>query len=1068
MKKFILLFCIGGVALMAKAQTVTVTGTITDSSNGQKLPWVNVLVKGTSFGTTSNTEGQYSISVNPATDTLVYTFLGYASHKEAVNGRASIDVALEEKASELSEIVVTALGIKREKKDLGYSVQQLESEAITEVRQPNLVDALAGKVAGLQTTQGSSGVGSSSRIIIRGETSLSGTNQPLFVIDGVPVSNTSIPNNTENIESGFQEVDYGNGIAEISPDDIRSVNVLKGPGAAALYGARAANGVIVIETKDGRRTPGLGVSINSSVTIDQISTIPQYQNVYGQGSGGQFAFEDGNDGGIGDGGLVSFGPEMNGQPIPQYDSPSTDVNGNPVRGGDVIARNGNPIQPTPFVANPDNIQDFFQTGITSNQHIAVAGANDEGSFRLSYSRLDNQGVIPNTDLHRNGLALSGTYNFSDRLTARAFANYIRSSSTHRPALGYGSENLMYLFTWMGRQVNLEAAKDYWQAGQEGFQQFTYNYKWLDNPYFSVYENTNGFNKDRILGNASVSYQISDQLNVRLRSGIDNYNDLRASKRAFSTQRFKNGAYREDEISYAEINTDILVSYSHDLSEQWMLNLSAGANQFTQRMQYKSLVAGELSVPGVYNFENSKIPLAATQNNARKRINSIYGLGNISFASRFFLDLTLRNDWSSTLPSGNNSFAYYSVSSSIILSEFMQLPLWISYAKLRLSSASVGNDTDSFQLNNTLRFNQNYGAFPLLTNAATLLNASLKPERINALEVGGEAWFFNDQLGVDIALYQNTAKDQIIGLPSSAASGYTSRVVNGGKIQSRGLELILRATPIRSSNFNWHTTVNFSKSASYVRQLPEGIDQYVTGFTKVYTSTENSVFYIADPKGGRIGDMYGTGFQKTEDGQIIYGANGLPLRDSELRYLGNYNPDFMLGFANDFNYRNFSFGFLIDWRQGGTIVSRTKAIGSTAGVLEETLAGRTEGIVGEGVVNVGTADQPNYVENTTEVSAAEFYNQFYNRANEESALYDASYVKLRQLNLSYTLPRALTQRWNLQEVKFGIIARNLLLITENPHVDPELSTLQGRNFAYGVEDMSYPSSRSYGFNLQLKF
>ena len=1068
MKKYIFLLGLTSFLFTTGWAQVTFSGTITDKASGDPLPFVNIRAQDATFGTTSDADGRYEFTLEEVPEVLIFSYVGYATKREDVGGRTQIDIILDGTSTDLDEVVVTALGLKRDKRDLGYAVQKIDNDALTAVRQANTADALAGRVAGMQVTRGSSGTGSSTRVVIRGETSLSGTNQPLFVVDGIPVSNDLLANPVEGSEAGFQEVDYGNGFAEINADDIKSITVLKGPGAAALYGNRAASGVIVIETKDGSDTKGIGVSINSQVTVDQLATIPQYQNSYGQGSGGLFAYEDGFGGGTGDGGLVSFGPELNGQLIPQFDSPSTASDGATVRAGDILARNGSPINATPFVANPNNVKDFFQNGLTSIQNIALSGSNPYGSFRLSYSRLDNEGIIPNTDLKRDGFSLSGTYKLSDRLSIRAFGNYIQSSSDHRPALGYGSENLFYLFTWMGRQVNVRNARGYWQSGQEGFRQFGYNYQWLDNPFFNVFENTNAFNKDRLLGNISLNYAISDKLNLRFRSGVDRYNDLRQAKRAFSTQRFKNGAYKEEDVQYRETNHDILLSYQDQLNDDLSFSLGVGAYQFSQSTSFKSTIANELSVPNIYNFGNSKVPLVIFQENAQKRINSFYGMGTLNYQSKFFVDLTLRNDWSSTLPKGNNSFAYYSVSSSLVLSEMLDLPAWFTYAKARFSIASVGNDTDPLQLKNTFVFNQNYGSSPLLTNPSTLLNAQLRPERINALETGLELWFFNDRFGLDASWYRNVASDQIIALPASAASGYTDRVINGGKIRAQGLELVVNVVPIRNRKFTWESFINYAQGDSYIDELPDGIDRYVTGYTRVYSSTENSVFYIADPRGGRIGDMYGTGFKKTPNGQVIYGTNGLPIRDSELRYLGNYNPDFVMGFGNRFHYKNFSLNVLLDWRQGGVIVSRMLAIGSTSGALEHTLVGRETGIVGEGVVNQGTEASPEFVPNTTTVSAAEYYNQYYNRANEESALYDASYLKLRQLGIQYTLPKTLTKSWGLEEIKIGLVGNNLLIFTENSHFDPELSAMQGRNFAQGVEDMAYPGTRSFGVNVGLKF
>ncbi|RYM32838.1 SusC/RagA family TonB-linked outer membrane protein [Brumimicrobium glaciale] len=1045
----------------------TIQGVVFNEKN-EAIPYVKVKIIGENQGAETDEKGAFQLVVN-ATDSIQFSAVGYKSQGFSVQSKIDWTITLVSSVNELDEVVITALGLKRSKRDLGYAIQSLKGEEITEVRHPNLVNSLAGRVAGVQTTSGSSGVGSSSRIIIRGETSLSGNNQPLFVVDGVPVSNEFIANNTENLESGFHEVDYGNGIGDFSADDIESINVLKGPSAAALYGSRAAGGVIIIETKEGKRSDGIGVSINSSVTFEQIAFLPEFQNTYGQGSGGKFAYEDGLGGGIGDGGLVSFGPALNGQLITQYDGASFDENGNPLRGGDVIARKGNPITATPWTENPDNVRAFFNTGVTSQQNIALSGANESGSFRLSYTRLDNQGTLPNSDFKRNNVAFTSTYNFSERLSIRTHATFINSSSTHRPGLGYGSENVMYSFLWMGRQVDLEAAEDYWQSGQEGFRQFNYNTQWLDNPYFNVFENRNGFEKNRLLGNAILKYEISEHWNIRFRSGIDTYADLRTSQRAFSTQRFKNGAYREDNVTFSELNTDLMLGYDNTFGEKWSFNAAIGANNFTQETKYKSLLAGQLSVPGVYNFENSKVALKASQFNAQKQINSVYGLTGIGFDRFLFLDLTVRNDWSTTLPSESNSFAYYSVNGAFVFSEKIELPKWFSYGKLRASTSSVGSDTGPFQLRNTYSFNQNYGSYPLLTNSSTLLNENLKPERINALETGVELYFFKERLGVDVTVYQNTAKDQIITLPTSSASGYSGQVINGGEIQSKGIEIMLTGTVVKRQNFSWTAFANFSKGASYVTELPEGIDQYTTGFARLYTTAENTVFYIADAEnGGRIGDMYGTGFMKTDEGRVIYGANGLPIRDNELRYLGNYNPDFIVGFGNRFKYKGFELNILLDWRQGGEIISRTKAVGSTSGVLAETIDGREEGIIGDGVVNVGTESNPVYEENTTSVSAAEYYNQFYNRANEESSVYDASYLKIREIGLSYTFPNSWVSKFNIQEFKIGIVASNLFTWTENPHFDPELSAMQGTSQIYGVEDLSYPSSRSYGIQVKFKF
>ena len=1044
-------------------------GIIRDANNNEPLAGVTITEKGTNNITSSATDGSFSIQLNNKKSSLIFSYAEFNSLEVNVNIQTSfLNIFLVPVNILLKDVVVTALGIKRDKKELGYAVQTLKTKDITDVKQTNLVNALAGRVAGVQVTNGSSGIGSSSRIVIRGENSLSGTNQPLFVVDGVPVSNNAITNNTENNETGFQEVDYGNGAAEINPDDIESITILKSAGAAALYGSRAAGGVIIIKTKDGSNAKGKGISFSSSVTFEKPLVLPQYQNIYGAGAGGVFSYEDGFGAGVNDGGLTSFGPKITGQLIKQFNGPSVDKNGAPVRGGDIIARNGNPIQPTKFIAHPDNVKNFYQTGMTFINSISFNSGTDQASFRMSYSNLSNKGIVPNSDLKRNSISLAGSAKINSKISAKTFVNFINSSSSNRPGLGYGSENPMYTFNWTGRQVNFDDLKNYWQAGKKDFNQFNSNYLWLDNPYFTTYENTNGFDKNRVLGNAAITYALTDNLSLRLRSGIDYFHELRKSKRAFSTKRFANGAYREDEINYRELNTDVLVAYEKVVNNNFKFNISAGGNILDQKIDYKSTTANQLSVPGIYNFGNSKVPLVSTQELNEKRINSAYAFANLGFKNYLFVDLTVRNDWSSTLPPENNSYAYYSGSVALLLSQIIRLPADVSYSKVRFNYARVGGDTDPYQLNNTFVFNQNYGSTPLLTSSTRLLNPDLKPEKTDALELGTEFYFFKDRLGLDVSIYQNTSSDQIINLPASAASGYTTRLLNGGKIRSRGIEIVLKATPVLNNNFKWNTNINFSTNRSRVIEMPKGVDQYVTGFESLYASTDNSVFFIATPTNkGRVGNIYGTGLLEV-NGKVVYDAKGFPVRDPKLRNLGNYNPDFIVGFGNEFSYKNIGLSFLWDWRQGGVFLSRTFSLGSTSGILESTLPGRENGIVGNGITNIGTAANPQYVPNTKSISAADYYGQYYNRANEATSIFNASYVKLRQVNLSYTMPKKISDKIKASDIKLAVILNNVLLFTDNPNVDPELNAVQGRKFVNGVDDMSLPSNRSLGISLNIHF
>lgn len=557
--------------------------------------------------------------------------------------------------------------------------------------------------------------------------------------------------------------------------------------------------------------------------------------------------------------------------------------------------------------------------------------------------------------------------------------------------------------------------------------------------------------------------------MSVRAGIDTYADKREFRRAVSTNANPQGSFREDNINFRELNTDVLVSYKDAINDDLKYTVSAGANRFDQEIKYSYAEASQLALPGIYTLANSRTPLKGDSRLFEKQINSIYGTGNLSYKDALYLDVTYRNDWSSTLPSNNNSFGYYSAGLSFVASSLFQLPEPISYLNFRFSAASVGNDTNPYQNTQNFLFNQNYGSNFRVTNETVLKNANLKPERLNAYEAGLEAWFFNGRLQLDAAGYQNTSVDQIISRPISESSGFSSFNVNGGKVQTTGLELLLSGTVIKNADFQWQSSVNFSTFRSKVTELPEGVDQFVTGTANIFSGGgggSNSVFYIAK-KDGRVGDMYGTGFVEV-DGQIVHDSNGFPVQDPNLRLLGNYNPDFTMGFNNKFSYKGLDFTFLFDWRKGGTIVSRTKALGSTSGVLKETLEGRESGIIGAGVVNTGTADNPQYTPNTTVVAAQAYNNAFFDRGNEASALYSASYVKLRQVSIYYNFPDKLVDAIGFNKIKIGLVGSNLLLFTENPHFDPELNGLQEQRITYGVEDFSYPSTRSFGVSLKTEF
>ncbi|MBN3520043.1 SusC/RagA family TonB-linked outer membrane protein [Algoriphagus lutimaris] len=1047
------------------AQESRVTGKVIDEKN-EPLPGASVLVKGTTRGTVTDIDGSYLIMANLG-EILVYSFVGFETVEETVGNSTVINVTLSEGVA-LNEVVVTALGVERETKALGYSVQAVDGDKFTEARETNVINSLSGRVAGVQITNGSSGIGGSSRVTIRGESSLNiNANQPLFVVDGVPISNNIIGSSG----SGNQEVDYGNAAGEINPDDIASMTVLKGPAAAALYGSRAANGAILITTKSGKSKKGLGVTINSNTTFDNPLVLPNWQNKYGQGNNGQFEFVDGSGSGIADGVDESWGPELDaGLMIPQFDSPRS-VEG--FRGGDLNAPAVSTIIPTPWVSNPNNIKDFFDAGVTLSNNVSLAAANEKSNIRLSWTNLNQKGIVPNTDLKRNTIALNGGMNITDKLSVNSVVNYQRTNSGNRPSISYGTENLMYLWIWYGRQINTRNLRDYWMRGLEGQQQFNYNYNYHDNPYFNVYENTNGQSKDRIYGNISVNYKFTDKLNLMLRTGLDTYNELRDRKRAFSTQRFPKGNYREDDVFFSEQNSDFLITYTEHTKPVWSYSIALGGNSMRQENRYVQTVAPQLLIPGIYNFTNTAVNLQVNQYTSEKRINSLYGFGQIGFKNVFFLDVTGRNDWSSTLPADNNSYFYPSATLSAVISDMITMPEAISFLKLRGAYAEVGNDTDPYSLSNVYGSQTAWGSVQAKSESNRLSNSELKPERTGAFEVGADIRFLKGRVGLDFTYFDNRTRNQIIPIELDISTGYASRIINAGEIQNKGIEAVVNANILNSERgLNWSIVANFTRTRGKVLELTEGLD--------AYTLTDRNGAVIQARVGERMGNIYGVGFERVEDenseyyGQIVHNSTGTPLRDPELKLQGNYNPDWMLGLQNNFNYKGISLGFLFDFRYGGIVVSRTKTIGSTSGQLEETLYGRENGydleVEGNGIISPGVVQNADgsYSPNTFKTTSRNWHNRYYERNNVEAAKYDATFLKLREVTIGYTIPRSVLGKMPIQDVKISLVGRNLALWTENPHFDPETLSMSGGTLQPGVENMAFPSIRSIGFNLNVKF
>ena len=1081
------LFLIGQSPFYAAAQK-KITGKVVAVTNNQPVSGASVQVKGKQKGTATNAEGTFSIDAEES-DLLVISGVGVRQMEHLVKSTGFQLIQVEVVTEELNEVVVTALGIRKDRKKLGYAVQDIKGEALTVARETNVVNQLAGKVAGVTVVSSPSGVGGSSRVTIRGERSVDlNKNQPLYVVDGVPISNAVTGANGR----GNLEVDFGNGASFVNPDDIESISVLKGASASALYGSRAANGVIVIKTKSGGRNKGVGVEVSSNYVASTPLKLPEYQTVYGQGNGngGDFAFVNGAGAGLTDGTDEAWGPAFKGQLYPQFNSPRT-LNGQaiPFFGGDLNAPAGSVITPTAWVADKDNLKNFLQTGSVLTNSVAFTGSNENGDFRLGYTRLDEKGMIPNTDLKRNSLSFSGGYNLSEKLTAKAYVSYIKSSSDNRPSISYGTESLMYLFScWLPPSVKVSDMKRLWMNGADNLRQYGFNYNYHDNPYLTLFENTNGQYYDRIIGNASLRYAFTDWLSLQVRAATDWSLERREFRRTFSTQRFPFGQYREVNLLNEESNADFLLSFNKELNSDFSVNANFGGNQMRQLSKFDEVNAGQLNIPGIYNLTNSRIPLQNAQRTVNKRINSLYGAAGVSFRNWLFLDLTARNDWSSalTLPedlkafgSEDNSYLYSSLALSAVLSDLVTLPKAISFAKVRGSFAQVGNDTDPFTFTQSFNPSTAFGNFQIYGETSRLTNLNLKPEISNAWEMGAEFKFFKNRIGLDVTYYNSTTSNQILNIPLSITSGYDSRSINAGKIKNYGFEAMLNVQAIRNKNFKWSTDFNFGANRSKVLELRDGLTNFVMASRRV--TVEARV-------GERMGDLYGIGFARVQNtnasapyydasgkfvGQMVFDANGRPVRTTNRIKLGNYNPDFLLGINNSFQFKGVNVSFLFDIRSGGRIYSETQTVGREGGITIETLEGRADGydltkagngVVGKGVVFVSGVPQ----ENTRKITAREWHTAWTGgRGIAEGVMFDASFIKLRELQIGYSIPDKFWGKLPFRGVNLSLVGRNLLLWDRVPHVDPENMSYAGGTALPGIENMSMPTSRSFGFNINVK-
>lgn len=1026
-------------------------GTVIDAVTKEPIIGASITIKGTTHGVQTDFDGKFFFQTGQKFPyTLLVSYLGYKKAEVVVNENP-VTISLTEEQNQLSEVVVTALGISKEKKSLGYTTQALKNKDIAETKETNFLNSLSGKLAGVRITNSQGDMGSS-RIIIRGETSISGNNQPLFVVDGVPVDNSQF----SSVAGGSASRDFKNAIADINPNDIETLTVLKGPNAAALYGSRAAHGVVLITTKSGKTQKGLGINFNSGITISQVATLPSFQNSYGQGSNGRFSFVDGKGGGINDGVDESWGPRMDGRLIPQFYS------------------NG---QAVPFVAHPNNVKDFFNTGVTYDNSISIARSDDKSDFRLGINNQKQLGTVPNSEVNKTNFTVNTNYKISENIKVGVTANYI---TTNAPALpggpsGNRAAGVMLQFLWFGRQVDINELQNN--------RDVNWNNSYYSNPYWNAYYNTTSQQRNRIIGDVHLDAKLAEGLNFKFRTGVDYYNDRRKYKIKYGTNGTPFGSYAEDAYTVNEQNTEGIFTYTKKLTDDFSLDALGGFNIRNHSDANNYQKAPRLAVPDLYTLTNSRDPLTSSNTLSRLRVYSAYASAQFGYKNYAYLNLTARNDWSSTLPSSNRSYFYPSVNGSLILSEALNLKSnTLDFLKLRGGWSEVGNDADPYQLSTVYNFQTAFDGNPIQTSSQKKLNENLKPETTRSTEVGLEASFWKNRLHLDVAYYNTNSFDQILEIKTTAGSGYTSQLINAGKINNRGIEVQLDGSPIQNENFKWNVGVNYSKNTSKVEILDyaKQIQNYTIG-------TSGGVDVLASV-GQAYGALYGTAYLRDASGNIVVGANGLPKADPQKRVLGHYTPDFIGGITNTLSYKNVEFSFLVDANVGGEIFSGTNRTGTYTGVLAQTLPGRgaengglnyylngttktlvngtapagapvyDDGMIFNGVYDNGTP-------NTQVISAQEYYKASYNIS--EAYIYSSTFVKLREIKLAYNFNKSFAKRLGLEGASITAVGRNLFFIYKDaPNIDPETAFNTGN--AQGLESLSLPTTRNFSLNVNLKF
>lgn len=976
-------------------------------------------------------------------------------------GLVSVNLAAQQKAKKdtiksIDEVVVTALGIKRQDRSLGYVAETIKSDELLETQNNNWSQALEGKIAGLKIQTAGAGPLGSSLIKLRGDISMNADqNNALIVVDGVPLNNNTTGTGFSAYGAGSKAdlpIDYGNGINTINPDDIESITVLKGSTASALYGSRGAAGAVMITTKSGKTKKGkIQVTLNSYSSYDTVLKWPDYQYEYGQGtmqkdtSGNYFYSYGASADGVSTGGTSSaFGPKFNGQYYFQYD-PATE-------GQSATRQLWQPYK--------DNIKGFWKTGTTFSNNVAIESSNETTSFRTSLTYLKNEWMMPNTGFDRFNAALSFDHKINEKVKVGVKFNYNKTKSDNLPATGYSNQSISYFMIFQNPNVDLSWYAPIWKKGKEQVDQVHPFSSFIDNPYLIAYEMLNGVDKNFITGNVNLNYKITKNFDVMLRSGMELNNELRTQKRPWSSANYLQGMYREQHIRLMDLNNDVLFTYKNKWND-FDYSVSAGGNiRYTEYKMYDYLADGLLK-PGVYTMPNGISNITKFAKPGDKQVNSTYALASLGYQNKIFLDLTARNDWSSTLPKENRSYFYPSVATSFILSDIFNFTSQkFNYWKLRASWSKVGNDTDPYLL---IKYYNNSDFNGSVESPSLYPNPTLRPNMITNIEAGMDFSILKNRINYSVTTYQSNSKDQIVKIPTLWETGYSNRMINAGEVRNRGIEMTLNTFPVKNKNFSWSVNANWSMNRNKILSLPDEFH----GEPYTMASVGGVVYYNAFV-GGSLGDMYGYGLMYSPDGQVVFGSDGLTAKPTQMKKIGNAYPKWRAGLQNEFRYKGITVSFSFDGQYKGMAYSQSHHKMTEQGKLEHTLVGRDN--PGGLIVGAGVVQNPDgsFSPNTKGVLVSAYYADYYRRANVETNTFDTSFIKLRDARIAYSFPKSVTEQLKLTDLTLALFGRNLWMWTKFPLFDPEAATLNDNQITPGVEMGQLPTARTVGVQLNVKF